>query len=89
MFSISPYYRGIPFGKEFKGSDAFIIIGGFDLSEVVDVGGDLHLGIAYDLTISELADAVGGTFEFSMQYAFNKVQRVKKKKWAPVPCPTF
>ena len=76
------YYRGIPFGSELKGSDALVFMAGYKIE-------DLSIGYSFDYTISELAGAVGGSHELSLIYTFNKVPRQKKKKWAPVPCPTF
>jgi len=79
---IGMYYRGIPFGKTLKSSDAIVFLVGYKIE-------DVSVGYSYDYTISSLAGTTGGAHEISVIYEFNKVPRVKKKKWAPVPCPTF
>lgn len=76
------YYRGVPFGKELKGSDAVIFMAGYKFD-------DITIGYSYDYTISILAGTTGGAHEISIAYEFNKTPRIKKKKWAPVPCPSF
>ena len=76
------YYRGLPFGKELKGSDALVFLAGYKIE-------DLTIGYSYDYTISILAGASGGAHEISVVYVFNKTPRIKKKKWSPVPCPEF
>lgn len=79
---IGLYYRGVPFGKDLQGSDAIIFMAGYKID-------DITIGYSYDYTISILAGATGGAHEISVGYEFNKTPRVKKKKWAPVPCPSF
>ena len=78
--SINDYLRQLK--KELKGSDAIIFLAGYKIE-------DLHVGYSYDYTISTLAGAVGGAHEISLIYTFNKLERPKKKKWTPVPCPSF
>lgn len=71
------WYRGILF-SDYR--DAFIILVGIQ----TDI---IKFGYSYDVTISELTPATGGSHEVSMQIQFDC--RPKRKKFRTINCPTF
>lgn len=79
-FNLGFWYRGIPFIKENKGSDAIIVLAGF-------VKDQYTFGISYDITISTLQSYTNGAVEFSASYIFPNP--LPKKKRTMIPCPVF
>jgi len=72
------WYRGFLFGKEY--SDAFIVTLGIQ----TDV---IRFGYSYDVTVSELTPATGGSHEVSMAIQFDC--RKAKTKFRTISCPSF
>lgn len=77
---VGAWYRGLPFVKQYGGSDAIILMLGcrFDRFQVV---------YSYDLTVSRLGVGSGGSHELSLTYEA-KIKPKKRKYRAPV-CPPF
>ncbi len=71
------WYRGILF-SDYK--DAFIAIVGIQ----TDV---IRFGYSYDITVSELTPATGGSHEVSMTLQFDC--RPKRRKFRTISCPSF
>jgi len=87
IWSNSPYmvgftYRGIPFMRQkidyYRSIDACCLHLGYTFKEVT-------VAYSYDLTISKLATATGGTHEFSLIYDFSELASPRHKK--AIPCP--
>lgn len=71
------WYRGLLFGDY---RDAFIVTLGVQ-TEVI------RFGYSYDVTVSELTPATGGSHEVSMAIQFDC--RPKRKKFRTISCPSF
>ena len=71
------WYRGLLFGDY---RDAFILLVGIQTDVV-------KFGYSYDVTVSELTPATGGSHEVSLQIQFDC--RPKRKKFRTISCPSF
>ena len=77
--SFGVWFRGIPFTKPYTKVDALAFMVGYRLEQI-------SFAYSYDFTISRLGVGSGGSHEVSLIYEF----RVNtKKRWKPIPCPTF
>lgn len=77
--SFGVWYRGLPLSKAYKKYDALAFMVGYKYQQV-------SFAYSYDFTISRLGFNSGGSHEISLIYEF-KVNT--KKRWKPIPCPTF
>ena len=77
MFGV--WYRGIPFIKDYPGSDALSFLVGYRHQ-------NLSVAYSYDFTVSKLGPASGGSHEISFSWLFNIKVR---KRYKSIPCPTF
>ena len=77
--SFGVWYRGIPFSRSYPKYDALAFMIGYKFPQ-------LSFAYSYDFTISRLGFNSGGSHEISLIYEF-KVKT--KKRWKPIPCPTF
>ncbi len=77
--SFGVWYRGLPISKTYKKYDALAFMAGYKFSQI-------SVAYSYDFTISSLGFGSGGSHEISVIYEF-KVKT--KKRWKPIPCPTF
>ncbi len=74
------WYRG-SFGKDpFLSSDSFIALIGLQK-------GLFKIGYSYDVTVSQLSNATGGSHEVSLGIQFEC--RPKKKRFRAISCPSF
>jgi len=79
-FNKYPFVGGLWFRQGFSNPDAFIALIGIQTSVV-------KIGYSYDLTVSKLSDASGGSHEVSFTVQFGcppKVRRIRK-----IVCPAF
>jgi type IX secretion system PorP/SprF family membrane protein len=79
------WYRGIPVRQNVADNvshDAAVVILGFQLTK-------FELMYSYDLTVSQLGPASGGSHEIAIKYKLNVTAAIKKKKEKFIPCPTF
>ena len=67
-------------GAWWRARDAFILTIGLD-------AGSFKFGYSYDVTISKLTNASGGSHELSMGFNFNC--KTKPKKFRTISCPSF
>ncbi|UKN01526.1 type IX secretion system membrane protein PorP/SprF [Paracrocinitomix mangrovi] len=67
-------------GAWWRARDAFILTIGID-------AGSFRFGYSYDVTISKLTNASGGSHELSLAFLFNC--RDKPKKFRTISCPSF
>jgi len=71
------WYRGIPilktYNPQYINHDAIAFIAGFEAKS-------FKFGYSYDLTVSKLASAAGGSHELSMAYQFCDYASLKKRK---------
>jgi type IX secretion system PorP/SprF family membrane protein len=72
------WFRGLLFGEKYR--DAFIATLGLQTDMI-------RVGYSYDVTISELTPATGGSHEVSLGINFEC--KSKKKKMRTVACPSF
>jgi hypothetical protein len=72
---IGGWYRGVPAGKKYPGSDALIL----SLGYIFD---DFRIGYSHDFTISGLNTLANGADEVCITYVFNKNREDKSKKKA-------
>lgn len=74
------WYRGIPgiSSSSLSNNDALIFSLGVNV-------GTIHLAYSYDLTLSDLSGATGGSNEFSIIYRF-KTESGYKIRRGPIPC---
>jgi type IX secretion system PorP/SprF family membrane protein len=79
-YSRYPLVSGIWFRQGFHNPDALVALLGFQ-TEVVKIG------YSYDVTVSKLTNATGGSHEISFALQFDC--RPKKKRIRPIVCPTF
>ncbi|HVD96846.1 MAG TPA: type IX secretion system membrane protein PorP/SprF [Cytophagaceae bacterium] len=80
---VGSWYRGIPiklYKPERTNNDALIFLIGF-------VHKGLNIGYSYDLTISKLTMASGGSHEITVIYSI--AHKPKKKIMKRLPCPDF
>ena len=83
------WYRGIPGFKAYKpgysNNDALILLIGYKMKDVISIG------YSYDITISKLTIASGGSHEISLiyEYAQPKYKRDNMKKDFMMPCMKF
>ena len=80
------WYRGIPIQQEVADNmskDAVVVILGFQLPQ-------FEITYSYDLTVSKLASASGGTHEIAIKYKLEieRPSRLRRKEKL-IPCPTF
>ncbi|MCF8297206.1 MAG: type IX secretion system membrane protein PorP/SprF [Saprospiraceae bacterium] len=75
-----PMIAGLWYRHFFEGSDAVIVLVGFQYDK-------FKFGYSYDITVSKLASASGGSHEFSFALMFNCPQR--KKRIREINCPSF
>lgn len=73
------WYRDLPFIKDYSRRDALALLVGYQYE-------GLNVGYSYDFTVSRLITSTGGAHEISLVYKFELEQ---KKKFRPIPCPTF
>ncbi len=78
--SFGVWYRGIPISKTGRKIDALAFMVGYRFDQV-------SVAYSYDFTISHLGLGSGGSHEVSFIYEFKAVRA--KKRWKPIPCPTF
>jgi type IX secretion system PorP/SprF family membrane protein len=80
------WYRGIPIQQEVADNlsqDALVIILGFQLPK-------LEILYSYDLTVSRLGSAGGGSHEVALKYKLEVMRPSRlKKREKLIPCPTF
>ncbi len=79
------WYRGLPvkvYKPEKSNHDALVFLVGF-------VHNGLNIGYSYDLTISKLTHASGGSHEISIVYSVKTNHKKKKKIMKMLPCPKF
>lgn len=77
--SFGIWYRGIPVAKKYRKIDAIAFMAGYKLEQI-------SIAYSYDCTISRLGLRSGGSHELAFIYEF-KIKA--KKRWKPIPCPTF
>ncbi len=78
-FVFGTWYRGIPLGKKYPGSDAVAFLFGYKLDE-------WSVAYSYDFTVSRLGFGSGGSHEIALIYTFKVKTR---KRYRAIPCPTF
>jgi type IX secretion system PorP/SprF family membrane protein len=76
---LGAWYRDLPFVKKYSRRDAIALVAGYKYN-------GLNIAYSYDFTVSRLITNTGGAHEVSVSYLFNIKQ---KKKFKPIPCPTF
>lgn len=74
------WYRGNFGGDNFLSSDSFIALIGLQR-------GIFKFGYSYDVTVSALSNATGGSHELSLGFQFEC--RPKKKRFRAINCPSF
>lgn len=74
------WYRGNFGGSNFLSSDSFIALIGLQR-------GIFKFGYSYDVTVSALSNATGGSHELSLGFQFEC--RPKKKRFRAINCPSF
>jgi len=79
-FNKYPLVGGVWFRQGFDNPDAFIALIGFQTSVV-------KIGYSYDVTVSKLSNATGGSHEVSFALQFDC--RPKKKRIRAINCPSF
>lgn len=78
--NMKPIIAGLWFRQFFEGSDALIVLAGFEYKKY-------KFGYSYDITVSQLSNASGGAHEISMGLKFNCPP--KREKLRAIECPTF
>ncbi len=78
-FVLGVWYRDLPFIKDYSRRDALALLCGYKFE-------GLSVGYSYDFTLSRMITSTGGAHEISLIYKFEIEQ---KKKFKPIPCPTF
>ena len=81
-FLVGLWYRGIPVLNEKHGSDAIILMLGYQ-------GDSFSVGYSYDATISRLITNTGGAHEISFTYTFSGDDIFNIREYQPLPCPEF
>jgi hypothetical protein len=88
IFVLGGWYRGLPikpYKKGMSNNESIVVLTGFRYK-------GLNIGYSYDLTISQLASATGGSHEISLAYDFASGKQGKKKlagRIRKLPCPQF
>lgn len=77
--SFGVWYRGIPLVKPYQKYDALAFMVGYKYQQY-------SIAYSYDFTISRLGFNSGGSHEISLIYEFKVKTR---KRYKPIPCPTF
>lgn len=74
------WYRGIPISSEgsLSRNESMIMLVGFQLRE------GLNIGYSYDITVSDLRGASGGSHEISVSLLFGDIRRLRKR--VKLPC---
>ena len=75
-----PMIAGLWYRHFFEGSDAVVVLVGFEYDK-------FKFGYSYDMTVSKLGSASGGSHEFSFALMFNCPQ--KKRRIREINCPMF
>lgn len=78
------WYRGLPFlggSQGYFNQDALIALVGLKQD-------NLSMGYSYDLNLSGLVSAYGGSHEITVSYAFD-YKEPKRRKGRALPCPSF
>jgi type IX secretion system PorP/SprF family membrane protein len=75
-----PFVGGLWFRQTFNNPDAMIFLIGLQQEA-------FKFGYSYDLSVSKLANASGGSHEFSLTFQFECPQ--KSKRIRPINCPSF
>lgn len=73
------WYRDLPLIKDYSRRDALSLLVGYKYKK-------LSAGYSYDFTISRMITNTGGAHEISLIYKFEIEQ---KKRFKPIPCPSF
>jgi type IX secretion system PorP/SprF family membrane protein len=76
------WYRGIPIVNEYTTADALIFLAGIKYNEYV-------FSYSYDMTLGKLISRTGGSHEISIIYSLGESDKVRPKKYKPIPCPEF
>ncbi len=80
------WYRGIPIFKSYKpgysNHDAVALMAGFIYKELI-------IGYSFDITVSKLTMASGGSHEISLNYQFYNPKKAKHHRTKIIPCPKF
>jgi type IX secretion system PorP/SprF family membrane protein len=79
-FSKYPFVGGLWFRQNFNNPDALIMLIGIQQAA-------FKVGYSYDLTVSSLTNASGGSHELSLTFQFECLDRQPRAK--PINCPTF
>ncbi|PIE84364.1 MAG: hypothetical protein CSA07_02355 [Bacteroidia bacterium] len=74
------WYRGIPLVKNYFGSDAIAIMAGLRFAKI-------QLAYSYDMTVSKLGPASGGSHEISFTYETPRAQ--PRRRYKAIICPPF
>jgi len=82
QFLVGLWYRGIPLVTKSHGSDAIILMLGYQ-------GDNFSVGYSYDATISRLITQTGGAHEISLTYSFSGGDLLNIREYEPLPCPEF
>jgi len=75
-----PFVGGLWYRQTFNNSDALIFLIGLQQET-------FKFGYSYDLTVSRLSNASGGSHEFSLTFQFECPQ--KSRRIRPINCPSF
>lgn len=75
-----PMIAGLWYRHFFEGSDAVVVLVGFHYEQ-------FKFGYTYDVTVSKLGSASGGSHEFSFALMFNCLN--KKRRIKGINCPSF
>lgn len=79
-FNRYPFVGGLWFRQGFDNADAFVVLVGIQTSVV-------KIGYCYDVTVSKLTNASGGSHEISFAMQFNC--RQKPVRYRKIVCPVF
>jgi type IX secretion system PorP/SprF family membrane protein len=79
-FNKYPFVGGLWFRQDFRNADAFILLVGLQT-------GVVKIGYSYDVTVSKLSSATGGSHEISFSWQFPCHNKIKRAR--PIVCPVF
>ena len=79
-FNKYPFVGGLWFRQDFRNADAFIALVGIQT-------GVVKVGYSYDVTVSKLSSASGGSHEISFAWQFPCHNKIKRPR--PIVCPVF
>jgi type IX secretion system PorP/SprF family membrane protein len=79
-FNKYPFVGGLWFRQDFRNPDAFIALVGIQT-------GVIKIGYSYDVTVSKLSSASGGSHEVSFAWQFPCHNKIKRPR--PIVCPVF